>query len=133
MLEVLVSPTSVIVLDVDPYNTFVLTCTATQPSSVTLNKTIEWRESRNGVTQAIIEDGSSINITTTSLQTPTTTSLLSVTADTAAESSLSCVANLQIPEDQLISQFSTAQVTVKGTLINVLICAYVLAAEVHIP
>ena len=115
ILEVVVAPTSVIVLDIAPYNTFILTCTATQPSSVTLNKTIEWRESRNGVTQAIIEDGNSVNITTTGLHDPTTTSLLSVNADTAAESILSCVASLQVPEDQLISQSSNAPVTVIGT------------------
>ena len=118
MLEVLVAPTSVIVLDIAPYNTFILTCTANQPSFVTLNKTIEWRESRNGVTQAIVDDGNSANITTTGLHNPTTTSLLSVKVNTAAESILSCVASLQVPEDELISQSSNAPVNVIGTLME---------------
>ena len=114
------SPTSALVLDIAPYNTFVLTCTATQPASISLNKTIEWRESRIGITQGIVDDGNGVNITTTSLHDPTTTSVLSINADTAGESILSCVASLQVPQDQLIAQSSNAQITVRGMVIYAL-------------
>ena len=116
ILEVVVAPTSVTVLDVAPYNTFTFTCTTTQPSSVTLSKTIEWRETRNGVTEAIVGNGNSINITTAGLGSSATTTILSVRTDTASESIVSCVASLQVPEDPLISQSTSVQVTVRGIL-----------------
>ena len=116
-LEVTVTPTSVTVLDVAPYNTFIFACTATQPSSVTFGKAIEWRETVNEVTETIVGNGNSINITTTSLNSSTTTTILSVTTATVAENVISCVASLQVPEDPLISQSTSVQVTVRGMLV----------------
>ena len=113
-LEVVITPTSVTVLDVAPYNIFVLTCTATQPSSVSVTKTIEWRETRNGVTEAIIADNSSANITNNDLGSPTSTSHLSVRLNDAGDRVISCTAILQVPEDPAVSLSASAEVTVKG-------------------
>ena len=113
----LIAPTSVTVLDVAPYNMIVLTCTATQPSTVTVTKTIEWRETRNGVTEIISADNNSVNITNNDLDSPTSTSHLSVRLNTAGEGEISCTAILQVPEDPAVSLSANTEVIVKGIVI----------------
>ena len=113
----LIAPTSVTVLDVAPYNMIILTCTATQPSSVTVTKMIEWRETRNEVTEIISADNNSVNITNNDLDSPTSTSQLSVRLNTAGEGEISCAAILQIPEDPAVSLSANTEVIVKGIFI----------------
>ena len=45
---VTVNPGSVNILDIAPYNTFTLTCTATVPSNVSGTKSFEWRRGAAG-------------------------------------------------------------------------------------
>ena len=121
-LAVAVTPASITILDVAPYNTFLLTCTATQPSSVTVTKTIEWRETRNGSTEVIAEDGISINITSVDLGNPTSSSSLHARVNSGSDREITCVAILEVPEDLPTLQFANAQVIVKGTSYT---CAHV--------
>ena len=120
----MVTPASITVLDVAPYNTFNLTCTATQPSSVTVTKTIEWRETRNGITKVISEDGISVNITSIDLGNPTSISSLYARVNNGSDREITCVTILEVPEDPPTFQSANAQVIVKGiSYTSVCICS----------
>ena len=69
-------------LNIAPFNTFSLTCTATVPQGVVSPKTFTWRRRRIGPSKRgfndITENGDSILINSTNLNQPTSTSVLTV-------------------------------------------------------
>ena len=82
--------------NVAPYNTFSLTCTATVPQGVVSPKTFTWRRRIGASTGGLIEVtvNSSINITSTSLDQPTSTSVLTVTETTVGNYRYRCRVDL---------------------------------------
>ena len=111
LLDVDVTPTTATVLDISPHNAFTLTCAATQPSTVTVPKMIEWRETTAGVLETDLRN---TNITTTGINDATTTSILSVIVDSAGTKVYSCHVKLEIPGDPMVSQYQSSHVTIKG-------------------
>ena len=79
-----------------PYNTISLTCTATVPQGVVSPKTFIWRRrigpSKGGLTT--ITGNSSILITSTNLNQPTSTSVLTVRETTAGDYRYRCRVDL---------------------------------------
>ena len=118
VLDVSVTPATVSILDVSPYNALVINCSVTQPDSVILSKMIEWRKTSGVTTQTLTADGSTINITTGNLNQSSSTSSLSVTANGAGNIMFICLATLQIPGDPLVSYSETAAATIKGMFIQ---------------
>lgn len=117
VLDVSVTPATISILDVSPYNTLVVNCSVTQPDSVIVSKMIEWRKTSGVTTQTLTADGSTINITTGNLNQSSSTSSLSVTANGAGNIMYTCLATLQVPGDPLVSYSETAAVTIKGMFI----------------
>ena len=80
-----------------PYNTFFLTCNATVPQGVVSPKTFIWRRrigaSTAGLTD-ITDNGGSILITSTNLDQPTSTSVLTVRETTAGDYRYRCRVDL---------------------------------------
>ena len=111
VLSVEVTPGAITVLDVSPYNLFSLLCTATQPSSITVSKTITWSETYSGFT--LSDNGDTVNITTTDLGN-TTTSILSVRANESGALLFACNAKLEVSGDPVVMQSQAAGVTVRG-------------------
>ena len=83
--------------NVAPYNTFFLTCTATVPQGVVSPKTFTWRRrigpDTGGLTY-ITDNGGSILITSTNLDQPTSTSVLTVRETTAGDYRYRCRVDL---------------------------------------
>ena len=90
-----------------PYNTFTITCTATAPEGVVARKTIEWKRrigsSTTGLTE-ITDSGNTIQIVTTGLNQPETTSVLTVTETTPGDYRYRC--RVDIPELGSVSQMT---------------------------
>jgi len=80
-----------------PYNTFSLTCTATAPQGVVSPKKFTWRRrigSSTGGLNDITDNGGSILITSTNLDQPTSTSVLTVRETTAGDYRYRCRVDL---------------------------------------
>jgi len=80
-----------------PYNTFSLICTATVPQGVVSPKTFTWRRrigSSTGGLNDITDNGDSILITSTNLDQPTSTSVLTVRETTAGDYRYCCRVDL---------------------------------------
>ena len=80
-----------------PYNTFSLTCTATVPQGVVSPKTFTWRRRIGSSTDDltdITDNGDSILITSTNLDQPTSTSVLTVKETTAGDYRYRCRVDL---------------------------------------
>ena len=74
--------------NIAPYNTFSLTCTATVPQGVVSPKTFTWRRRIGPSTRGLndtTDNGDSILITSTNLDQPTSTSVLTVRETTAGD------------------------------------------------
>ena len=80
-----VQPSTVTVLDVAPYNTFSLVCTAAIPTNVTAVKQFMWQR---GSTDLMTGVGT--NITTLNLNNATSTSVLTINATTAGSFAYTC-------------------------------------------
>ena len=83
--------------NVHPYNTFSLTCTATAPEGVVSPKTFSWWR-RNAVSNnnlSLIHDNETIQINSSSLNQPKSTSVLTVTETTAGEWYYHCIVTLE--------------------------------------
>ena len=101
-------------LDVAPYDVFTVTCTAIQPSSIIIAKTIDWSQTNeSGVTQPLSNNGDYINITTVE-QDSTTVSMLSVRVSEAGGMVYTCTAQLEVPGDPVIVQAESVEIVVKG-------------------
>lgn len=113
-----INPTTSTVLDVSPYNLILINCNVIQPSTVTIPKTIIWRQtSPSEVVQLLSHDETNINITNNGLQNSASTSQLSVYAMTAGRWRYTCSGSLRVPGDPVISYSQTAEVIVKGKIV----------------
>ena len=116
------NPTTLSVLDVSPYNLISINCNVTQPPTVTIPKTITWRQtSPSEVVQSLNHDGTNTNITSTSLENSVSTSQLSVYATAAGRWRYTCSGSLRVPGDPVIPYSQTAEVTVKGIYYAILL------------
>lgn len=114
-LTVEVTPSTLTLLDVTPYNLILIDCNVTQPLAVTTSKTVAWRQiSPSGMVLTLNQDGVGTNITMTRLDNSATTSQLSMYANTAGRWRYTCSANFLVPGDPVISYSQTAIVIVKG-------------------
>ena len=112
------NPTTLTVLDVSPYNIISINCNVTQPSIVTILKTITWSQtSPFEVVQSLSHDGTNTNITSNGLENSASTSQLSVYATAAGRWRYTCSGSLRVPGDPVISYSQTAEVIVKGIVI----------------
>ena len=98
-------PNTTRLLTVPPYNTIVITCTATAPEGVVAGKTIEWRRRigpSNGGLLEITDNGDTIQVVTTGLNRPVTNSVLTVKETTPGDYRYRCRVN--IPEIGIINE-----------------------------
>ncbi len=110
-----INPTTSTVLDVSPYNLISINCNVTQSPTVTIPKTISWRQiSPSEVAQPLSHDQTNTNITSNGLENSVSTSQLSVYAMTAGRWRYTCSGSLRVPGDPVISYSQTAEVIVKG-------------------
>ena len=106
-------PTSLSILDAEPYNGFTLTCTASVPASVQVAKVIEWSRSFQGSSSPLTHDGDTVTITNSDLSVAVTTSILVTTESVAGNVSYICSTMVSgiIGTDSAIIQ-------VQGTLLD---------------
>ena len=108
------APTSYIGADVEPYNSFTLTCIASKPSGVSPSLDITWLQaglqvdnSTNGVRIAEEEGVSSER----------KTSILSITQATSLKSgNYSCIVVLSIPDSSPVQSVRNSTVTIRGEI-----------------
>ena len=93
-LQVDVLPTSLSILDAEPYNSFTLTCTVTVPASVQVAKVIEWSRSFQGSSSPLSHNGDTVMITNSDLSTAITTSVLVTSENTAGSVSYICTSTV---------------------------------------
>jgi hypothetical protein len=96
------------VLDVAPYNTFSLVCTASVPTNVLVMKEFVWRSGSSG-SGTVLTDGAGTTITTLNLNNATSTSVLTTNASVAGTFPYTC----DVTVSSSVSS-ATAIVTVKG-------------------
>ena len=112
-VSVQVQPSMITVLDVPPYNTFSIACTATFPANTTTNKQFVWRQGSSG-TSSVLTTGPGVNVTNLDLTSQTSTSILSVSATLSGSFYYTCEVTVQSTQTS-----ATSFVTVNGeTIIN---------------
>lgn len=107
-VSVQVQPSMITVLDVPPYNTFAIACTATFPASINTNKQFTWRQGSSGSSSVVMTD-SGYNITSLDLNNQTSTSILMVDAMQSGSFYYTCEVTVQSTQTS-----ATSFVTVNG-------------------
>lgn len=105
------------VLNVAPHNVATFSCMVAQPSSVIVEKQLEWSRTLAGNTEEELEDnGASVNISNDNVGSPVSKSTLSVVlgAGSVGTATYICSSTLNIPGDRLLTESATATLTVKG-------------------
>ncbi len=115
-LIVLSSPEAIDVLDHDNFNTFSIMCTAELPSGVQASKVINWQRTLEGnPPEPVIANDDTIVIVTTDLDSPTSTSVLTVTEVISGQYVYTCTATVVgLPGDADITGSASTDVTVRG-------------------
>ena len=117
--EAEIQPPSLISFDVEPYNTFVLSCTATVHDSVIVSKSFQWKRGPEGAEEILSNNGDTLMIAHSNTNAITSSSVLTVTENTPGSYRFVCTANLQFSEAQdAVFVSDSASVLVKGKLIN---------------
>lgn len=104
------SPTG-IALDIPPYNTFTLRCVANAPESVLLQKSFEWRNRGN----VISDNGNTILISHRNINMPQSISELTVNDLSVGINTYFCTVSISVPGGVDIVVHASGIVTVKGT------------------
>lgn len=107
------------ILDVSPYNTLTLLCTASVPSNVTGSKVFEWSRTVSGSSSSLIHNGNTTIINSFNLDSATSVSALRITMHTLGSISYTCTATIL---GEMTSETST--VLVKGN--------YMLLVGIHL-
>ena len=97
-------PSTVTVLDVAPYNTFSIVCTASVPANVTATKSFVWRRGPSG-TGTVLTSSEGTSITTLNLGSATSTSVLTTNASSPGSFVYTC-------DVTVLSSVSSATTTV---------------------
>jgi len=106
---VTVDPGSVNILDIAPYNTFTLMCTATVPSNVTGAKSFEWRKSASGRdAYEVLVPNEDITVINLNVENTTSGSILVARQNVSGSFSYVCTATVA-------AGFGTASSTVVAT------------------
>ena len=106
-------------LDAPPYNVITLSCIITQPETVTVPKSIEWKRTSNGVFDTPAHNGENINTTSSDLSEPISTSWLIVSEEVAGLKLYSCCASSLVPVDEPVIYTESVEVTVKGEFCSI--------------
>ena len=119
------------VLDVSPYNTFSLTCTATSHvngAATPLTKTIQWMRSIDS--SQVVELSSStseVTISSSNLDQHTSTSTITVDADTAGDHAYTCRVSLDVsPATDDINGQDSTNIAVQGICVYLWLQYYVI-------
>ncbi len=102
------------ILDIPPYNTYALTCTASsrvQSTPTAISKTIEWSVSFNSGAGTTVTDG----VMTSDLTMATSSSVLSVAASVSGEYVYRCGSQLElVGVDDSVGGDYTSSITIYG-------------------
>ena len=110
-ISVSVHPSDTIALDIIPYNVFTLNCTAVAPDGVIEPKLFQWRLG-DLPSQVIINDnGETVLISNHDLDSPQSTSVLTVIEQPIGTYTYNCSVSIDIPG---VFASASASVTVQG-------------------
>ena len=115
-LDVDIQPSSAIVLDTAPYNTIILTCIATASEGVIIAKSFAWKEGPLDSQTIIMDNGDTVLISIDNVESPESTSTLTVMEKSVGQYMYTCSVKMNIPEGLEITSSFTANVTVQGML-----------------
>ena len=120
------------VLDVSPYNTFSLTCTVTSRvngAATPLTKTVQWMRSIDSSEAVELSSSiSGVTISRSDLDQPTSTSTISVDADTAGDHAYTCRVSLDVsPATDDINGQDSTNIDVQGMCLYVWLLCYVIS------
>lgn len=112
VVNVTIVPSSYSGVDVDPFNTFTLRCTARKPTTVTPSLDLSWYHNEvqldNSVAGVSIAEEESSNGAQKS-------SMLTVTSANAMKSGVyTCIASVSIPESNTVTSNQSSNVTIRG-------------------
>ena len=113
-LQVVISPPTAVALDADPYNIFELTCIATVPEGVIVQKLFEWRRGPPGSQTVVTDNGDLITISNRNLERPESTSVLTVSGEPVGDYIYTCAVSMEVPGGLEIAESASANVTVEG-------------------
>ena len=120
------------VLDVSPYNTFSLTCTAaSRVNGVAraLTKTVQWMRSIDSSEAVELSSSTSgVTISSSNLDQHTSTSTITVNADTAGDHAYTCRVSLDVsPATDDINGQDSTNIDVQGMCLYVWLLCYVIS------
>ena len=101
-------------LDTPPYNTFTLRCAASAPDNVLLQKSFQWREGGNVIT----DNGNTVLISHRNTNMPQSISELTVSGLSVGNHLYFCSVSISVPGGVDIIVHATGTITVKGTLMK---------------
>ena len=126
-LVVAVAPLNVSSLNVEPYSTFSILCTATTEDTVTALKVFEWERQTVGTDISIpLAHNSDTVVINNNVNGSTTVSNLTITETVTGMYIFVCTANLQVPGDTEIEAVAAATAFVKGK------CEWYLHGVIHV-
>ena len=112
-MNVTLVPSSYSGLDVDPFNTFSLLCSAMKPSSVTPSLDVSWYHSGMQLDSTIV--GISITEEEGSGGAEISNTLTVTSARTVNSGEYLCVASISIPDSNTVTSNQSATVDIRGT------------------
>ena len=120
------------VLDVSPYNTFSLTCTAAgrvNGVARALTKTIQWMRSIDSSEAVELSSSTSgVTISRSNLDQPTSTTTITVNADTAGDHTYTCRVSLDVsPATDDINGQDSTNIDIQGMCWYVWLLCYVIS------
>ena len=137
VFNVALAPFTSRVLNVDPYNTFTLTCAFSSSVSnmhVNVPKSVQWTRTIGGAPAAVVTDATpGIEITDSGLDQSSGTSVLATTAVSAGEHAFECLVRLDVaavPDD--VEAMASTTVTVIGEHISRSICCILLTHNLQV-
>ena len=112
-LSVTVEPTTILVLDVAPYNVFTITCTGALSNNISATKTFNWRRQSAGSETPVTHNGVTTIIQNSDLADAISTSVLTAREYSAGTVTYTCESSVLEETD-----LDTATVVVKGKKIS---------------
>lgn len=102
-------------LDIVPYNTFTFRCEATAPNTVLLQKSFEWRNGGN----LISDNGNTVLISHLNTNMPQSISELTVNGLSIGSHTYLCSVSMLVPGGVNLAAHSSGTVTVRGDVVVV--------------
>ena len=114
-ITTVVTPSSYSGLDVDPFNSFTLICTARKPSSIVPALDLSWYHNEMQLDNSII--GISILEEEGSGGAERSSMLMVSSATTTNSGVYTCIASVSVPESNTVTSNQSATVTIRGQYI----------------